>query len=160
MLAQRTDEIRGKFFPFVEITAYGTAPCSFSGNRLCWFWLDCGLIIGVGCGRDIREHLHIFRSGNEQHVSTQVDGLFHGSADIGVGSGGKIVKTVIAAFAVGIIGKFVGIPSGLETEMSENIKISCFTENGKVKFLTFFYKFLCIICFVTAMLMRSGSLAT
>ena len=134
MLAQRTDKVRRKFLPLVDISANRTAPGGFPGRSLpARFGLDVGLVICVGRRRVVGKHFHIIHGSDKQHVAAQIHGLLHRGADTGVGPGGNDIESVGAAPAILITSELIHIPTGLESEMAEDIETGRLTEYGEIE---------------------------
>ena len=135
MFAQRTDKICRKFFAFMEIAAYCTAPSCLSGrNSFLWFWLNRGLIVSIGCRRHVRKNLHVLCGGNEHSMASQVNRLLYHSADIAVCPCRNIVQAIGGTFAVCIAEKFIRVSAGLKAEMPECLKEGVLAQNGYVEY--------------------------
>ena len=142
MLADGTDEIRGKFIPDIFIAADGAAPDSLSvrgfsdGFPLFRLGLDFVLVIGVGGGRNAGQHIHIGDGGDEQDVGTQVDFLLHLCTDPGVGAFRDDEGTIGGAFNLAEGFEFVhsGVFPALEAEALEQGKRGIFADDGGGEF--------------------------
>ena len=149
MLAQRTDKVGRERFPFVRIAADFAAPYCFARcGGLCRLRFNRGLIIGIGGGRSVRQHIHIRYGSDKEGVASEIDRLFHRRADISVCARGDIVQAIGAAFTVGISGKFVNRASRLEAEMPEQCEVGLFAQNRNIEPAAFLYEFMRKIGFV------------
>ena len=76
MLAQRTDEICRKFLTLIYITADPAAPDGLAGRSFCLccgFGFDIVVIVIIGSGFLIAEHLHVGNFGYKKCVGGKLN---------------------------------------------------------------------------------------
>ena len=80
------------------------------------------VVVGVGAGGFISQHLAFGDLADEQHVATQVQLLQHTAAKHSIGVIGEVNEAVVAAGKAHEIRELIRFPSGLHTEMTDGFK--------------------------------------
>ena len=123
MFAEGANEVFGKFFAFVNISANRAAPAFFNFRGL-GFGFDVALIISVSEGILGREDFGCSDVGNEHGVGSEVDFVHDFSGNESVYVFGKAKNVVFAANGFNFC-KFIGIFSASEAEVLEDAEGGC-----------------------------------
>jgi len=91
------------------------------------------MIVGVGAGIAIAQHLTLGNLTDEQHMAAQIHLLQHTAAEHCVGVFGQINQIVVAPFKAHKVREFVCFPAGLHTEMADGLKGNILRENTHIK---------------------------
>ena len=125
MLAQRTNKILRQLFSHILISANRTSPDGLSILCLPHF-LRLGLnmvhIVFIGCRSIPTQHFHIRDLTNEHGMRAKILRLVNLYGNIGIGSFGNIINTVLSSDTGCVFCKFIDFPSCLEPEMLKQIK--------------------------------------
>ena len=138
VFAGGADEVGGEFVTFIFVAANLAAPDGFAtraGGGCLRFRFDVLMVVGIGCGGRIIQHIHIGDSGDKEAVGAQVDFLRDPAGDIGVGAFVDNHGTVGSALGGCEAGEFIHVFPGLEAEAFEQFKIGILTDYGGGKFL-------------------------
>ena len=134
VLAERTYIIIRQIMSFDKVSADGASPAFLLliGSRL-FLRLDVGMVVSIGCARRIGENLCLSDIGNEQGGNTEIDCLNDFASEYSICKLRDIADAVCQSVIVCDIRKLVGISSGLESEMLEEIERRVFCQNGNVE---------------------------
>lgn len=133
MLTDWAGEIFGKFLANIFISADAAAPDSLA---LCCLAdglglrLDILLVVVIRGRGNIGEHLHLGDETNEEHVSSQIDSLFHVGRDKGVGATHDGHRAVGDAATIGEVSELIDRASALEAEVLEQFEVGSLAEDG------------------------------
>ena len=131
MLAERTDKIGRQRISFVFVTADGAAPHRLAAVGRCRrrLRLDMGVIIGVGGGGRIVQHLHIGHRRDKHRVGVQLDHVGDPRRDKRIGALGHDGGAVVSTLPAVEVREFIGASSRLESKPLKQRKRRFFGQN-------------------------------
>jgi len=100
------------------------------------------VVVGVGAGGGLAEHLALCDLTDEHHVAAQVLLIHYLAGEHGVTVLGQVVKTIVAALDRREILKLVDLSAGLHAEMLDGIEAYILTEYADVEHTGFLDDFL------------------
>ncbi len=100
------------------------------------------MIVGVGTGGGLAEHLALCDLANEHHMAAQILLVHYLAGEHGIHILGQVVETVVAALDCGEGFKLVDFPAGLHAEMLDGIEADIFTEYADIEHTGFLDDFL------------------
>lgn len=122
MLTQGADIVWGQLLALIDKATDLADPALLLCQLRRGLGLDMVEVVGIGHRRRPVQDFGLGHIGNEQGMGTPILGTDHGAGDVGVGKGSQIHCTVFRPFGEGPAVKLVGIPSGLEAEMLEQLE--------------------------------------
>ena len=122
MLAQRADKAFGQGIALVNITADGADPALLFGSL--GLGLDVGVVILIGAGGGVAQHLSVRYLGEEQGVAAQINALYHRGGHGHIGAAGEMIQAVLTPGLVGEVGELVHVAARLHAEVLEQGEVS------------------------------------
>ena len=130
MFAQRAFEIGWEGVTLIYIAADLADPLGLFLNLGLGLRLDILLVVVIRGRGNIGEHLHLGDETNEEHVSSQIDSLFHVGRDKGVGATHDGHRAVGDAATIGEVSELIDRASALEAEVLEQFEVGSLAEDG------------------------------
>lgn len=133
MFTKRTNEVLGQLITLILVTADDATPDGLAFGGMAHGFglrLDVFLVVIVGGGGHVGEHLHLGDRADEEDVRTEVHDLLHLDGEEGVGAARDGQRAVADTATVLEVGELIDLAPALESEVLEKLEVSDFAEDG------------------------------